>query len=71
MHEVVLCHYKDDSMWYRAVVGRPKNEEGKYSVFFVDYGNVELVQSSEIIKLPDELKFDLISKTCVVMSEFC
>lgn len=53
--EMVACQYKNDKNYYRAVVyGGESN--GKYQVFFVDFGNSDLASIEDLKALPEELK---------------
>lgn len=69
VNEVVLCFFHDDELWYRAVCSGAKNEKGEYPVYFIEFGNQENVRSENLMKMPDSLIIDMISKTILVKSE--
>eukprot|EP01083_Nonionella_stella_P141079 434030_1 len=55
-HRGVLCLGKFHGDWYRCRVIAEDKETGQYSVLFIDYGNDDLVNSSCLSSMPDDLK---------------
>ncbi|XP_050057688.1 uncharacterized protein LOC114129948 isoform X1 [Aphis gossypii] len=49
----VFSFQKQD--YYRAKILKKNNDQNSYDVFFIDYGNIETIMSSEIYELPQEL----------------
>lgn len=62
--EVVAALFPDDSNWYRATVVDSVETEGKFSVKFIDYGNVCLVESAGRIAEPAIKELPAMSKHC-------
>ncbi|XP_035234003.1 uncharacterized protein LOC118205810 isoform X3 [Stegodyphus dumicola] len=64
--EIVCCKFAQDGNWYRGVV---KNKNGdKFLVFFVDFGNEDLIPDFDIYPLPQKFacpKFSI----CVSLHE--
>lgn len=56
-------------MWYRACVDGGRKANGTYDVVYLEYCNREIVTCDKIMKLPDELKFDVLSKVFDVKSK--
>ncbi|KAG8199539.1 hypothetical protein JTE90_009380 [Oedothorax gibbosus] len=52
--EMICCIFHEDSKWYRAQV-LEKLAEDKFKVFFVDFGNIEIVSEAKIKPLPQKL----------------
>jgi len=53
----VVCAgiFQQDGAWHRVrIVGRTKNE-GEQRVFFIDYGNTDIMQSASLKQLPEDL----------------
>ncbi|XP_065066777.1 uncharacterized protein LOC135692541 isoform X2 [Rhopilema esculentum] len=53
--ELIATKYAHDGHWYRARI--TKVLEREYEVFYIDYGNVEVVQEKQIRKLIPEFLF--------------
>ncbi|RWS31447.1 tudor and kh domain-containing-like protein [Leptotrombidium deliense] len=55
---MVVAEYSKDGCWYRAkVITVLKIRKVKlYKLYFIDYGNIEMVAESNIYPLPEELK---------------
>ena len=47
--DLVYAKYREDDSWYRCVVSNCNQAKGKYEVFFLDFGNTEVNQLSEIL----------------------
>lgn len=54
MGDIVKVYSTENDGLYRAKI--LKNNNGSYDVFYIDYGNIETVQSNVIYELADELK---------------
>jgi len=52
--ELVAAKFTADDAWYRARIEKAGNDE--YKVFYIDYGNSEILPSSRIRKLSNEFK---------------
>ncbi|XP_022168298.1 uncharacterized protein LOC111032328 isoform X2 [Myzus persicae] len=52
--DIVKVYSTENDGLYRAKI--LKNNNGSYDVFYIDYGNIETVQSNVIYELADELK---------------
>lgn len=50
---LVLAKFTDDDAWYRA---RVKTIDNRKTVFYIDYGNTEVLESNECKVLSDHLK---------------
>ncbi len=48
-NDLVFGKYVDDQAWYRCVVTNCNHSLGKYELFFVDFGNTEVVAREEIL----------------------
>jgi len=58
--------YNEDGNWYRAKISRSLGK-GMVEVEFIDYGNMETVQSDDLRKLPtDLLAFEPQAKLCTL-----
>ncbi|XP_069505619.1 serine/threonine-protein kinase 31-like [Ambystoma mexicanum] len=53
--------FSEDNCWYRCRVQCVINDE-KYQVTYVDYGNSEVLNTSRIVELPEELQFPSIAQ---------
>eukprot|EP00794_Sanderia_malayensis_P006037 gene6037-6738_t len=53
--ELIAAKFSEDGHWYRCQVNR--DLDGKYEVFFVDYGNVDIVDEKDTRKLLPEFLF--------------
>ncbi|XP_018372294.1 PREDICTED: uncharacterized protein LOC108767096 isoform X2 [Trachymyrmex cornetzi] len=49
-----LCLALYDGSWYRAVCLNPKESQRTAQIFFIDYGNVELVEHKDIRLMPKD-----------------
>ncbi|XP_012055577.1 PREDICTED: uncharacterized protein LOC105618659 [Atta cephalotes] len=49
-----LCLALYDGIWYRAVCLNPKESHRAAQIFFIDYGNVELVEHKDIRLMPKD-----------------
>ena len=59
--EIILAQFKDE--WFRAQVCNVK--EGKYVVFFIDFGNCDVVSKDRMAKLdPDLMQFPPLAIKC-------
>jgi hypothetical protein len=47
--DLVFGKYDDDQAWYRCVVTNCNHSLGKYELFFVDFGNTEVVAREEML----------------------
>ncbi|XP_039493550.2 uncharacterized protein LOC120453089 [Drosophila santomea] len=45
----VVVTYHMDNLIYRGIVQRLKNNDDEYTVYYVDYGNMELVKADELL----------------------
>ncbi len=50
-----VAKYSEDERWYRAKVLSVDIQEDKVEVYYVDYGNIELVAPSDVRTLVAEL----------------
>lgn len=50
-----VAKYSEDNRWYRAVIKNFESETDSCEVLFVDYGNTEIVKSSEVKMIEPEL----------------
>lgn len=55
MKKGLLCvaKFSVDGNWYRAKITREL--KNKYEVLFIDYGNVDIVFTNDVRKMPDNL----------------
>uniref|UniRef100_UPI00398E5330 tudor domain-containing protein 15 isoform X2 n=1 Tax=Pristiophorus japonicus TaxID=55135 RepID=UPI00398E5330 len=53
-----LAKYFEDGQWYRAIA-RSMQSPAHFKVFFIDYGNTEIVNKNDVVPIPEEAK-DLI-----------
>ncbi|XP_052124807.1 uncharacterized protein LOC113203962 [Frankliniella occidentalis] len=60
--EMVACRYKKDGNFYRAIVSEAASTN-EYSVFFVDFGNVDVASALDMKPISQELK----NHPCMVM----
>ncbi|XP_044301071.1 tudor domain-containing protein 15 [Varanus komodoensis] len=51
-HSVYLAKYFEDGLYYRALAS-PERSSDYWPVYFVDFGNKELVSKTELIPIPD------------------
>jgi hypothetical protein len=63
LNEVVLCKFEGE--WYRAMVDGTI-DDGSYGVFYLEYCNQTIVTKNEMMKLPEELKFDVVANIFVI-----
>lgn len=66
--DIVLALFNEDGNWYRGKVVRKGANE--VSVFFIDYGNTEIVSFENVRKLPSLLKhIEPLTTKCVLVDE--
>ncbi|XP_052551224.1 serine/threonine-protein kinase 31 isoform X2 [Tympanuchus pallidicinctus] len=53
--------FSEDRCWYRCMVQRMINSE-KCQVLYIDYGNSEIINRSEIVEIPESLQYPSIAK---------
>ncbi|XP_025003196.2 serine/threonine-protein kinase 31 isoform X1 [Gallus gallus] len=53
--------FSEDRCWYRCVVQRMINNE-KCQVLYIDYGNSEIINRSEIVEIPENLQYPSVAK---------
>ncbi|XP_078069702.1 tudor domain-containing protein 15 [Mustelus asterias] len=53
-----LARYFEDGQWYRAIARSVYSPE-HFKVFFIDYGNTEIVDKNDVVPIPEDAK-DLI-----------
>jgi hypothetical protein len=47
--EIVYGKYYDDQAWYRCVITNFDHLNNKYEIFFIDFGNVEIVNREDLL----------------------
>ncbi|XP_062393993.1 serine/threonine-protein kinase 31-like isoform X2 [Sardina pilchardus] len=52
--KIYAARYSEDQFWYRCRV--QQQTQDKFQVFYVDYGNSEVVERSVLVELPEELQ---------------
>ncbi|XP_067841369.1 tudor domain-containing protein 15 [Heptranchias perlo] len=50
-----LAKYFEDGQWYRAIA-RSVQSPAHFKVFFIDYGNTEIVDKNDVVPIPKEAK---------------
>ncbi|XP_072354970.1 tudor domain-containing protein 15 [Scyliorhinus torazame] len=55
---ICLARYFEDGQWYRALA-RSVHSPEHFKVFFIDYGNTEIVDKNDVVPIPEDAK-DLI-----------
>ncbi|XP_031445972.1 serine/threonine-protein kinase 31 isoform X1 [Phasianus colchicus] len=53
--------FSEDRCWYRCMVQRMINSE-KCQVLYIDYGNSEVINRSEIVEIPENLQYPSVAK---------
>uniref|UniRef100_G1NDN0 Serine/threonine kinase 31 n=1 Tax=Meleagris gallopavo TaxID=9103 RepID=G1NDN0_MELGA len=53
--------FSEDRCWYRCMVQRMINSE-KCQVLYIDYGNSEIINRSEIVEIPENLQYPSVAK---------
>ncbi|XP_032299076.1 serine/threonine-protein kinase 31 isoform X2 [Coturnix japonica] len=53
--------FSEDRCWYRCMVQRMINNE-KCQVLYIDYGNSEIINRSEIVEIPENLQYPGVAK---------
>uniref|UniRef100_A0A8C9L953 Serine/threonine kinase 31 n=1 Tax=Pavo cristatus TaxID=9049 RepID=A0A8C9L953_PAVCR len=53
--------FSEDRCWYRCMVQRMINNE-KCQVLYIDYGNSEIINRSEIVEIPENLQYPSVAK---------
>lgn len=48
--DLVCARYSKDGNWYRGLILRKLENKTKFEIFYVDYGNVEIVEREHILK---------------------
>ncbi|CAF0956753.1 unnamed protein product [Brachionus calyciflorus] len=49
VNNLVYAKYDDDITWYRCLVTNCDENKTKYELFYIDFGNTEIINSSEIL----------------------
>jgi hypothetical protein len=47
--DIVYGKYYDDQAWYRCVITNCDHANNKYEIFFIDFGNVEIVNREDLL----------------------
>ncbi|XP_067875943.1 tudor domain-containing protein 15-like, partial [Heterodontus francisci] len=50
-----LAKYFEDGQWYRAIARSVQSPE-HFKVFFIDYGNTEIVDKNDVVPIPEDAK---------------
>ncbi|XP_054707798.1 tudor domain-containing 6-like [Uloborus diversus] len=53
-NELICCKYSEDGVWYRGQI--MEENSNNFNVFFIDFGNTELVPKSDIRFLSEEFR---------------
>ncbi|XP_065608337.1 serine/threonine-protein kinase 31 [Cyrtonyx montezumae] len=53
--------FSEDRCWYRCMVQHMISNE-KYQVLYIDYGNSEIINRSEIVEIPENLQYPSVAK---------
>ncbi|XP_060711235.1 tudor domain-containing protein 15-like [Hemiscyllium ocellatum] len=52
---ICLAKYFEDGQWYRAVARTLQSPE-HFQVFFIDYGNTEIVDKNDVVPIPEDAR---------------
>lgn len=47
--DLVFAKYDDEVTWYRCLVTNCNDEKSKFELFYIDYGNTEIVNQTELL----------------------
>lgn len=56
---LVYCKYAEDQMWYRGLVTNVKVTKKIYEVFFIDFGNTEIINYDDLIPAWTDEQMDI------------
>uniref|UniRef100_W5N0Z9 Serine/threonine kinase 31 n=1 Tax=Lepisosteus oculatus TaxID=7918 RepID=W5N0Z9_LEPOC len=60
MYKIYAAMFSEDRCWYRCKV--QMQEEEKFHVIYIDYGNCEVVSRSSLVELPEDLQMPSFAK---------
>ncbi|GCC30239.1 hypothetical protein chiPu_0008687, partial [Chiloscyllium punctatum] len=52
---ICLAKYFEDGQWYRAIARTVQSPE-HFQVFFIDYGNTEIVDKNDVVPIPEDAR---------------
>lgn len=66
-----LCLALYSGMWYRAICINPKLSQSMCEIFFVDYGNLEMVEHKNVRMMPkDYITPKSMANICSIVSKY-
>ncbi|NWW88520.1 STK31 kinase, partial [Rhynochetos jubatus] len=56
--------FSEDRCWYRCMVRKMINSEKKCRVLYIDYGNSEVLNTSDLVEIPPNLQYPGVANKC-------